>query len=277
MIMSDSSNDILVFKASHILKNRHIFTHIIEYETVYMHKHEYIEFFYAFEGTCTHILNGQRTQIHAGNAFLLTPNDTHRFIQTEKSDFLHRDILIDLNFFKETCDFFSPSFFDEIMRGEYHLQFNLSIEQMSRIENFIPSLNLDPTNENYHLSTKALTTFLLNLVIEHSFQKMHNYPTWLTRLLSMLNAHENLAVDLAQIIDHFSYSKEYMRRSFKKYLGMTMTEYFNKQKMLYAHSLLQTTPYSIEKICELIGITNTSYFYQLFKKTFHMTPHTVRE
>ena len=93
----------------------------------------------------------------------------------------------------------------------------------------------------------------------------------------MLNSHDNLAVDLAQIIDHFSYSKEYMRRSFKKYLGMTMTDYFNKQKMLYAYSLLQTTPYSIEKICELIGISNISYFYQLFKKTFRITPHTVRE
>jgi len=277
MDMSDSSNNILVFKATHISNTSPIFTHIIEYENVYMHRHEYIEFFYVFEGTCTHILNGQRTQIHVGNAFLMTPNDTHRFIQTENNDFLHRDILIELGFFKEICDFFSPTFFDELMQGKYHLQFNLSIDQMSRIENFIPGLNLDPTNENYHLSTRALTTFILNLVIEHSFQKAHNYPTWLTRLLSMMNAHENLAVNLAQIIAHFSYSKEYMRRSFKKYLGITMTDYFNKQKMLYAYSLLQTTPYSIEKICELIGITNVSYFYQLFKKTFHMTPHSVRE
>lgn len=275
--MNDSSNDVLVFKPTHISKNFPIFTHIIEYETVLMHRHDYIEFFYVFEGTCTHILNNQRTQIHVGNAFLMTPNDRHRFIQTENSDFLHRDILIELDFFKEICDFFSPTFFDELMQGKYHLHFNLSIEQMSRIENFIPSLNLDPTNENYHLSTRALTTFLLNLVIEHSFQKTHNYPTWLTRLLSMLNSHENLAVDLAQIIAHFSYSKEYMRRSFKKYLGITMTDYFNKQKMLYAYSLLQTTTYSTEKICELIGIANISYFYHLFKKTFHITPHKVRE
>lgn len=277
MTMMNSCNDILVFNPTHISKKTPIFTHIIEYETVYMHRHDFIEFFYVFEGACTHILNGQRDHIHVGNAFLMTPNDYHRFIQTENSNFLHRDILIELNFFREMCSFFSPSFFEDLMQGKYHLQFNLSIEQMSRIENFIPNLNLDPTNENYYLSTRALTAFIINLVIEHSFQQTHNYPAWLTRLLSMLNAHENLAVDLAQIIAHFSYSKEYMRRSFKKYLGMTMTDYFNKQKMLYAHSLLQTTTYSIEKICELIGFTNVSYFYQLFKKTFHITPHTVRE
>ena len=275
--MSGSLNKILVFKPMHISKDCPIFTHIIEYENVYMHRHEYIEFFYVFEGTCTHILNDQRTQIHVGNAFLMMPNDTHRFLQTENSNFLHRDILIDSNFFKEICDFFSPSFFEELIQKKYHLQFNLSIEQMSRIENFVPSLNLSHANENYQLSARALTTFILNLVIEHSFQKTHNYPTWLTRLLSMLNSHNNLAVDLSQIIAHFSYSKEYMRRSFKKYLGMTMTDYFNKQKMLYAHSLLRTTTYSTEKICELVGITNISYFYHLFKKTFHMTPHTLRE
>ena len=275
--MSNLSNDVLVFKPTHLSKQNPIFTHISEYETVHMHRHDYIEFFYVFDGTCSHILNGQRTQIHVGNAFLIMPKDCHRFIQTESSGFLHRDILIELNFFKEICNFFSPTFFDELMQGKFPLQFNLSIEQMSRIENFIPSLNFDHANENYHLSTRALTTLILNLVIEHSFQKTHNYPTWLTRLLSMLNSHDNLAVDLAQIIAHFSYSKEYMRRSFKKYLGMTMTDYFNKQKMLYAYSLLQTTNYSTEKICELIGITNVSYFYQLFKKTFHTTPHTIRE
>lgn len=275
--MNNSSNNVLVFNSNHTSKQFPIFTHIIEYENVFMHRHEYIEFFYVFEGTCTHILNNQNSQIHIGNAFLLTPNDCHRFLQTEKSDFLHRDILIDLNFFKEICDFFSPTFHDELMQGKYHLQFNLSIEQMSRIENFIPYLNLDVAKETYQLSTRALTTFILNLVIEHSFQKTHNYPTWLTRLLSMLNSHENLSVDLSQIIAHFSYSKEYMRRSFKKYLGTTMTEYFNKQKMLYSYSLLQTTTYSTEKICELIGITNISYFYHLFKKTFHITPHKVRE
>ena len=99
--MSDSSNNVLVFKPTHISKKLPIFTHIIEYETVFMHRHDFIEFFYVFEGTCTHILNDQSSQIHVGNAFLLTPNDCHRFIQTENSDFLHKNRCFVLLFFHQ--------------------------------------------------------------------------------------------------------------------------------------------------------------------------------
>lgn len=275
--MNKLSEDILNFSASHHLsEKRPIFTQIIEYENVWLHRHQFIEFFYVFEGSCSHILNGQRSQIRTGDAFFMTPNDVHRFTQASNDFFLHRDILISLDFFKESCSFYSPTLYEDLLNGKYHLQFSLSIEQMTMIENFVPMLGDSPDNKNYALTLKALTSFIINLILEHNLQKAHNYPTWLTRLLSMLNAHENLTVELSQIISHFAYSKEYLRRSFKKYIGMTMTDYFNKQKMIYAYSLLQTTSYSIEKICEMIGLTNTAYFYQLFKRHFHCTPHSVR-
>ena len=277
--MNETMNTILTFGPNHVSKTTPVFSQIIEYETIWLHRHEFIEFFYVFEGSCSHILNDERSLIRTGDAFFMTPKDVHRFIQSgnEKFErFLHRDILISLDYFEEACAFYSPTLFQELHDGKYQLQFSLSIEQMTRIENFVPMLDPSPDNKNYDITAKALTSFIINLILEQNLQESHNYPTWLTRLLSMLNAPDNLTVDLSQIISHFAYSKEYLRRSFKKYIGMTMTDYFNKQKMSYAYSLLQTTDYPIEKICEQIGITNTAYFYHLFKKHFYVTPHSIR-
>ena len=98
--MNKLSEDILNFSASHHLsEKRPIFTQIIEYENVWLHRHQFIEFFYVFEGSCSHILNGQRSQIRTGDAFFMTPNDVHRFTQASNDFFLHRDILISLDFF----------------------------------------------------------------------------------------------------------------------------------------------------------------------------------
>ena len=274
--MNELDKNFYICPPFRLSKKRPVYSHIIEYETVYLHQHDYIEFFYVFNGSCRHRINGEITTISTGDAYFMVPTDAHQFSEPTNSHFLHRDILISLDYFKECCAFFEPSLYENLLSGKYHLQLMLSIEQMSRIESFIPMLNDPLDDSHYDITAKALTCLIITFILEHNLQKNYNYPTWLTRLLSMLNAHDNLSVELAQILSHFAYSKEYLRRSFKKYIGVTMTDYFNKQKMTYALSLLQNTTYSVEQICESIGITNVAYFYQLFKKHFHVTPHSVR-
>ena len=275
--MDEESKHFYISPPSRLSKKRPIYSHIIEYEIVYRHQHNFIEFFYVFDGSCTHYLNGEKTIIRTGDAYFLIPSDTHQFIEPNNSHFLHRDILISLDYFKEACAFFSPTLHDDILNGKYNLHFSLSIEQMTKIENLTPYLNPSLQNNNYDLAAKTLISIIITSILEHNLPKVHNYPIWLTRLLSMLSSRDNLSVDLSQILSHFAYSKEYLRRSFKKHIGMTMTEYFNKQKMFYAFSMLQSTDSSVEQICESIGITNMAYFYQLFKKHFHVTPHSIRK
>ena len=50
----------------------------------------------------------------------------------------------------------------------------------------------------------------------------------------------------------------------------------DKQKLVYAKSLLATTDLSIEKICVLCGINSTSYFHRIFKKEFKESPNASR-
>ena len=264
-----------LFKSSMFFnENKKIHSHIIPFESVKLHNHNFIEFFYVLSGSCNHNLNGKISTISIGNAFLLLPNDYHQFKQHKDStNFLHRDILITLEYFREFCDMYSPTLYDELLYDRFPKAIQLSTEQIKKIEQLISFVlvNHDP------LATKTLLFYIINNVLFAHFKSTNTKPAWITHLISQLNAPESLAIPLSDFIKNLPYSHEYICREFKKTLGMTMTDYFNKQKMEYALVLLQTTNHSIEQIAYSVGINNIAYFYQLFKKYYGTTPSKKRK
>jgi AraC-like DNA-binding protein len=77
--------------------------------------------------------------------------------------------------------------------------------------------------------------------------------------------------------DHFNITPSYFNRLFKKYIGLSFSEYLNDHRMKVACSLLLTTNYSIGSIPEAVGISNVNYFYTLFKKIHNLTPQQFRQ
>lgn len=246
-------------------------------ENSVLHKHNYIEFFYVTKGTGTHYLNRQKNTVQKGDACLLTLSDNHGFSHQNGSFFVHTDILINTECFKEACNFFSPTFFKDISEKKYTLSFNLSSEQIAKLDKYVPYLFLNPETENYKLTSKAIIAFILDLIIDNNFQSRDdNLPLWLIGLIGKLNSPDNFTKSIPELTEEYVYNADYMRRVFKKYFNVTMTEYFNLQKMNYAFYLLNTSDLSVENICEIIGINNLSHFYHLFKKMFNQSPKNVR-
>lgn len=264
-----------LFKSSMFFnEEKKVHSHIIPFENVKLHNHNFIEFFYVLAGRCNHYLNGKTSEIALGDAFLLLPNDFHQFKQHKNcEDFLHRDILISCDYFREYCNLYSPTLYDDMLCGKLTKSLKLSTEQIKKIESLVSFIviNHDP------LAQKTLLFYLINNVLFVHFNATNTKPAWITHLISQLNAPESLAVPLSDFIKNLPYSHEYICREFKKALGMTMTDYFNKQKMEYALVLLQTTDYSISQIAAAIGINNLAYFYQLFKKHYGTTPSKKRK
>ncbi len=242
------------------------------------HRHTYIEFFYVIEGTGTHLFNKKSFVLEAGAAGLLIPSDVHGFTYDGKNKFHHIDILMDTEYFKEACDFFYDGLFEDILAEKFRRTFTLSFEQMATLNKFVPYMFLPPDNLGHIMVSKSLVTSILHFLIESYLQKTKDdSPEWLISLLSKFNAGENFTSSVADLTKEFAYNPDYMRRIFKKNLGTTMTDYFNRKKTDYALHLLQTTDLSVEKICEATGFNNVSHFYHLFKKAFNKTPNEIRK
>ena len=247
-------------------------------ENTVLHRHTYIEFFYVTKGSGTHTLNNSVSTVKTGDACLLMENDTHGFTFDEYTDFHHIDILIKPEIFKETCDFFYNGLYDDILNEKFSRSCVLSFEQISRLNQFVSYLFLSPDNRKYISAAKFLLTSIIHFFLENHLRqtKDNPFPEWLISLLSKLNTNNNFSYPLTTLTAEYNYNLDYMRRIFKKYLGMTMTDYFNRRKLDYAYHLLQTTNFSVEQICEIVGFNNISHFYHSFKNVYNKKPSALR-
>ena len=253
------------------------YTQIKGFEDDRPHSHDFVELLIITSGSIAHSLNGKKSILSAGDVILIMPGDLHQFIKpnVEESSSFHRDILFSTDYFKKVCDSYSSFLFEDLSQKKYHLLFKLSPEQFSQIENYISTLILDRKSETYDMMVYSLCTYFINIVLSQYLQ-LSTHPQWITSLLSVLNNPVNLSYSLASLTKDVNFTHSYMCRDFKKHVGITMTEYFNNQKMYYAHALLTTSSISIEKICEMIGINNVSHFYKLYKKVYGSTPKKAR-
>lgn len=275
-LLNNNKDEILYFVYDEIMpRNTPAFPRVSKNEITPLHRHDYVEFFYTLEGSGTHIFNGKRENVSVGDACVLTPNDIHGFTPIENEPTKHMDICIDINYFKQICDFFSPTLTDRFLSGN-GLTFELSAEKIAMFEQYVPNLFLNVGEDAYRISAKILTSMIVELIFACHTDQKPTMPEWIFDLLAEFNYRANFRTPLSEITKKFNYNADYMRRVFKQYTGLNMTDYFNNQKMDYAYTLLSTTKLPVESVCEAIGLNNISYFYHLFKSIYNKTPNEVR-
>ncbi len=72
-------------------------------------------------------------------------------------------------------------------------------------------------------------------------------------------------------------NKYYMAHSFTKFTGLSPIQYLNRRRLEAACQLLIDTDYSISDIANLTGFSSQSYFTQIFRKFYDVTPIRYRQ
>lgn len=227
------------------------------------------------DGSVLHYFNGVEKIIATGDAFIMSPNSIHGFKLCDPKGMKLVDIVIELDYFKNVCNFFSTELTSRFLSSD-GFACKLSAEQIAKMNSYMPRLFAIPSEEVYLQTAKLVTSEIVELIASHYAERQSTIPEWVLVLLAELGDPDNFRTILSEITQQFNYNENYMRRIFKQYTKMTMTDYFNLQKLNYAYSLLTSTDLSIENICDTIGLYNTSYFYRIFKKTYHKTPNNAR-
>lgn len=82
--------------------------------------------------------------------------------------------------------------------------------------------------------------------------------------------HTQISID--EICAKTSYSRAYVFKQFKAYVGKTIMEYFTELKIAEAKTLLKENQLSVKEISEKLGFDTPNYFSKTFKKLNGFTP-----
>ena len=94
----------------------------------------------------------------------------------------------------------------------------------------------------------------------------------LARMVSYIEDHLGEKIELADIAEHVNISRTYASAIFKDELGITISEFILRERMLEAKRLLRETDLTAAAIADRLAFCSQSYFTKNFTEAEGMTP-----
>ncbi len=255
-------------------------THVIHSEPVWYHRHAFYEVFYIISGCAEHLVNGQTQMLHTGDLVFLSLEDEHMYCNVDVHRCVRRDIMIHPSLWQSACNYLSPSLEKDLFAHPLPTVYHIS---PGKIESFERKLNLILLRSaaDSALATMLMRAFIMELLSQHLQSKLADtsgrQPKWVIELMSDFSNISLFRTTTASILEGYAYNVSYMRRVFKQATGLTMTDFRLQKQLDYAKSLLLSNDEGIEKIAEICGFNNASYFYRIFKHHVGVSPKKYRD
>lgn len=243
----------------------------------YCHQHDFFELMIILDGNFTILLEGNKmVPLKKNMISLLPPDSIHQSNATGMN--------IQLGITRKTLEQLNSFLFGGKLKIANDIQtYSMTNNQSNYIKSQIQFASLIDTNDSEKqtiILRKLLTyifTEIIHPIISSSINNLHDVPLWFFELINKCNSLEFLSCNLNEMSEEVKVSKEYLCRCFKKYTGMTASEYLNNRRMFYAANMLKNSNTEIIRICEDIGMSSLSYFYKVFKRNFGLSPSAFRK
>lgn len=241
----------------------------------HFHTHNLTEIFYIISGTGKITVENTDYQIQTNDMILIKPNAKHKELSSESDPLEYLVIGIkDLTFTANPTASVS---------NQFCTLFNAARQQRI-IKSYCEMIHdeLNHQDENSPRMLKNIIDIVLILLIrvfdirffsEESQKQSHNC----FKTKAYIDAHfkENITLDILSEATHMS--KFYLTHSFSNEFGLSPIQYLTKKRLNESCSLLMNTDMSIASIAETVGYESASYFSQVFKQSFSITPRKWRK
>jgi YesN/AraC family two-component response regulator len=95
--------------------------------------------------------------------------------------------------------------------------------------------------------------------------------------VTYIRFHIDQPLSLNHVADTLGVHPSYLSRTFKKELGMTLTQYINRLRIENAKYMLDQGNSSVLETALNVGYSDPNYFSKVFHKLEHVTPHDYRK
>lgn len=259
----------------------------MRYITGFYHTHHYFEIQCILEGDAEYAAPGVSITVTKNDLIFVPPNTVHSIyvfnggtavnIGIRKSTFekAFRDILAsnqpisryfrnamagkrnDALFFRDSLDDFSL----QLLLMMYRQQ-KVGTSEANKINDHLAQSFM------YYVAEKSTdeTIFGSTEYLQDKIGDIHMY---------MLENYR--AATLTALAQHFHYSESYLSRLIHCQLGLSFSQLLQSIRLDKSCDLLINTDMKITELCEQIGYDNESYYINIFRKTFGITPLQYRK
>lgn len=232
-----------------------------------LHWHDYFECEILLQGSAEHQRNGICTQIHTGDAYILSYEDTHSVRADE-------DLHIFSVRFRE--DLLAPEVIRLLSERKVCCRFSeLELEYIRTRLAHIRKQNTESILYKHILS--VLLSELILMILERSPDAADNpLPSLIRNTVAYIRQHYLEPLSLASVSRVLSVTPKYLGALFKKHMHISFHEFLNNTRLRHACHLLNSTEDSVKEIAFASGYASVEYFLDVFKARLGRTPTAYR-
>ena len=237
------------------------------------HYHDYYEIFVVLSGNAIHLINGAQLKLYPGDLVFIRPADTHDYASADGKSFSMLNMT-----FTEAALTALFSYLGEGFPGGLLLEaklpprVRLTSGELSRFEDRMRSIRAIPA-EAFGRQKTALRILLFDLFTRYFSDYSadpETIPGWLEDICARMR--RGGFVEGSELLFSLTdKSREYVCRSMKKYMGVTVTQYINDLRLSYICNMLHNSNHAVTEIIYASGFNNLSWASALFKEKYGMT------
>ena len=254
-----------------------------------IHRHNFIEFIYAYEGTITTEIDGKKLVQEKGDILLMNQHVEHRVIPTGEND---QALIVDAlpDFFEKSLEMLKkPSLITDFMvnmlrqssqKSEY-LMFHLN--DWKALENLMENLVVSTLEEDGGNSSdiSQYTVGLIFLYLSEHMDRVAQNSSQSYKDIIIQETQKYIELQyrtarLSRIAEDFNLTLPALSKMIKEGTGHTFQDLLMKRRFDRAAELLIETNLPVEEIALNVGYENQSYFHRQFKTRYRVTPRRYR-
>lgn len=220
------------------------------------HSHESWELVYCTSGQgAFRFRDGRIIPYHAGDMVAIPPKDVHSNSSEEGFCNIHLNLS-------------EPAY-------AYHAAFKIQDENASLLKAFQEAkVYYTSDYSKKDLVLTALGELIASYIL--AFRSSVEFPEMVEKMrCAILQNYTDPEFELDEFIRTLPFHYDYLRKLFKKELGLSPLEYMTNLRMKNAERLLSavwTNGYAIAEIARMCGYDNALYFSRVFRKYFGCSP-----
>lgn len=262
-----------------------ILQRVSQTKPVLPHTHDFMEFVYILSGKSLHTVNGVEYPMDRGNLLIVNYDEVHGFTappETTYYNILIKPTVIDKNLDKCRDLFFlfeaGPFQSFKSLVNDNCRCIHFSPEERDCFEYMLRLLEteLERKDVGYELTAQAGVNFLLTMIFRKMRNSLLEHPNQFKEVLTYIDQHCAETLSAAELAGFCHYSPPYFSRVFRKYTGLTFSEYVKRVRIGKACAKIREARSSAGLYTQ-VGYTNKTTFYKHFRQVTGMTPLEYRK